>query len=112
LRELHHVDAEELRRFRALATEEKLEEIFLNGRETNGAVADALRDIARLDERVGALETMAELVRQTAINNLAVSAFIRRWGAIGTAGIGALAALAAAGQAIGLWDQVWQWLGG
>lgn len=108
LREVKHTDADELRRFRALTTEEKLEEIFLNGRETNGGLADAIREIARLDVRVGALEAAAKAARRTAMDNLAVSKFIRRWGAVGTGLVGALAALAAAGQAVGLWDQLWQ----
>lgn len=43
--ELQHTDALDLRAFEILDTDAKLREIWLNGRETNGRVAQAVRDI-------------------------------------------------------------------
>ena len=45
LTELQHTDARELAIFEALPTDQKLREIWLNGKETNGHVAQAMRDI-------------------------------------------------------------------
>ena len=45
--ERKHTDAAEQRRFLAMTTQEQLLEIFLNGRETNGHVADLTK---RADE--------------------------------------------------------------
>ena len=62
--EVQHTDARELAAFELLPVEAKLREIWLNGRETNGRVGDAMRDIAEAQataivtqERVGKLET-------------------------------------------------------
>ena len=49
VRDVVHTDAAEQRRFMALPLPEQMLEIFLNGRETNGHVADVQRDIVRLE---------------------------------------------------------------
>lgn len=46
--EIKHTDAEEQARFIALSPERQSLEIWLNTRETNGHVADAITDIAAL----------------------------------------------------------------
>lgn len=46
--EVQHTDARELAAFEALGVDAKLREIWLNGRETNGKVAEAMRDIAAI----------------------------------------------------------------
>lgn len=51
--EITHTDAGEQTRFALLTTDQKLLEIFLNGRETNGHVADVM-------ERTAALERFRE----------------------------------------------------
>lgn len=48
--EIKHTDAYEQARFVALTSEQQMLEIWLNTRETNGHVADAMRDIAELKE--------------------------------------------------------------
>lgn len=48
LADVTHTDAHELAQFERLTIPEQLREIWLNGRETNGHVADALRDIGEL----------------------------------------------------------------
>lgn len=50
VRDVEHTDADEQRRFMALPADEQMLEIFLNGRETNGHVADVMRDTAELKE--------------------------------------------------------------
>ena len=47
-----HTDAAQQARFAQLTQEQQLLEIWLNGRETNGHVADAMRDIAVLKETI------------------------------------------------------------
>ena len=63
VKEVKHTDAIEQAKFLALSPEQQALMIWLNGNETNGAVADALRDIAALalniqkhDARLTALE--------------------------------------------------------
>lgn len=46
-----HTDAVEQAKFLALKPDEQLLQIWLNGRETNGSVADAVRDIAALKDK-------------------------------------------------------------
>lgn len=45
---LEHTDAIQQARFKALSPDDQLMEIWLNTRETNGHVADAVRDISEL----------------------------------------------------------------
>jgi hypothetical protein len=45
---LDHTDARDQARFRALPTEEQMLEIWLNTRETNGHVAETMRDVHEL----------------------------------------------------------------
>lgn len=47
-----HIDADEMRRFLALTQQEQLLEIWLNGRETNGAVAEVQRQLAEVRPQV------------------------------------------------------------
>ena len=47
--DVKHTDAHDLALFETLPIDAKLREIWLNGRETNGHVADAVRDIAALE---------------------------------------------------------------
>lgn len=47
--EIKHTDAAQQARFVSLTPEQQSLEIWLNTRETNGAVADAKRDIAALE---------------------------------------------------------------
>ena len=47
--EVVHTDAAEQERFLSLPLGKKLLEIHINGRETNGSVAEALRRIAKLE---------------------------------------------------------------
>ena len=44
-----HTDADRLAKFEAGSDADKLREIWLNGNETNGSVAEALRRIAKLE---------------------------------------------------------------
>lgn len=103
LRELKHTDATELRAFQELPLEKKLDEIFLNGRETNGAVAEAKMEIEA--NRLLADKAVAEALHtattvEVALNHhleahkksedehkeeIAGINFIKRWGARGTA---------------------------
>lgn len=103
LRELKHTDAAELRQFQSLPLEEKLDEIFLNGRETNGAVADARMEIEanRLTADKGIADalhsaTTVQVLLQKHIEEHQQAArdhreemaginFLKRWGARGTA---------------------------
>ena len=48
--DLEHTDATQQARFKSLAQEEQMMEIWLNTRETNGHVAAAVRDIHELKE--------------------------------------------------------------
>ena len=50
LSEIKHTDAEQQARFVAMTTEQQMLEIWLNTRETNGHVADAMKDIAEINE--------------------------------------------------------------
>lgn len=60
--EVTHTDARELAEFEALPVAAKLREIWLNGRETNGKVAEAVRDIAEVQARQ---ETHAARISRT-----------------------------------------------
>ena len=51
LANVQHTDAHELAEFEKLTIPEQLREIWLNGRETNGHVADAMRDIGEMKPR-------------------------------------------------------------
>ena len=52
MREFKHTDAVEQAKFLASPPDQRELEIWLNGRETNGAVGDALRDIAALQDHL------------------------------------------------------------
>lgn len=135
--DLEHSAFAEQREFRALPMEEQLLKIFLNTRETNGHVAKAFREIEAIkQEQKKVAETLerteeaaqlaravseeaaeearkvaesAEALEQVAADNLAVSKFIRKWGAWGTA---AILAVAAFGDRINLWDAIWNGIRG
>lgn len=77
--DVKHVDASEMAAFLKKPADEKLLEIWLNGRETNGSVADAKRDIAKLQElepRVAAVEKWVIRVSAVAAVILAASPFV------------------------------------
>lgn len=61
---VEHVDARDLAQFEGMNPADKLREIWLNGRETNGSVADAKRDIAVVQrEHMEIVERVSELER-------------------------------------------------
>lgn len=74
-----HTNAAEQRRFLAMSQQEQMLEIWLNGRETNGHVADLY--VWKEKEVTPQLALFAENQRR----QLAETGFIQRWGARGTA---------------------------
>ena len=103
--EIKHTSAAQQARFAALTPEQQTLEIWLNGCETNGHVAEAFKDIAsvrgELAEALRLVREDVEAVRKeqravrakledaadSARENQAIAKFIRRWGAWGTAAI-------------------------
>lgn len=104
-----HTSFEEQQEFQNLPLNDKLLKIFLNGRETNGHVADAFVKIAELRKDVDKLGRDADEVKRTTAANLAVSKFIRRWGAWGTA---AIIFVVTVGDKVSLWDNLWRIISG
>jgi hypothetical protein len=77
LADVTHTDAHDLARFEALTIPEQLREIWLNGRETNGNVADALRDIADIKHWRGAtLQPWMQTIDRKVWQAGAVGAFL------------------------------------
>lgn len=85
---IKHTDAIQLARFNAMTADEQIREIWLNTRETNGHVAEAMRDIAHLEElrekdrteltrwREGVIEPWMAAVDKRLIAAASVIAFI------------------------------------
>ena len=77
MEEVKHTAAADERRFEALPVDAKLKEIWLNGRETNGHVADALRDISKMNEwRTETVEPWMKSVDKRLIGAAAIIVFI------------------------------------
>ncbi len=107
--EFTHTSFEEQEEFEELPINKKLLKIFLNGRETNGHVAEAFERIGELRRDVDSLKSDAREVKRATQDNLAVSKFIRKWGAWGTAAILFAVTL---GDRVSLWDNLWRLLSG
>ena len=117
-REIKHTDAEQQARFAALTTDQKLLEVWLNTRETNGAVAQAFHDIetvrTELAEALKLVRADVDTVKDTlknteriAMENKAISAFMKKWGAWGTA---AILFAVTVGDRAGLFDLASRWI--
>ena len=77
LSEIKHTDAEQQARFVSMTSEQQMLEIWLNTRETNGHVADAMRDIGEINQwRADELKPWIESVDKKLIAAGAVLGFI------------------------------------
>ena len=77
LADVKHTAAHELAAFEALTIPEQLRAIWLNGNETNGQVAHALRDIAEIEQwREATLQPWMQTIDRKVWQAGAVGAFL------------------------------------
>lgn len=107
--EVKHTAAADLAEFEEMTVPAKLRAIWLNGKETNGHVAEAFKQIEAIRETQATVKEALERTEAVAMEGKAIAAFIKKWGAWGTA---AVLFVLAVGDRVRLWDVIAEKVGG